>query len=288
MEHRAGLVLAAVLLLGACGGSATTPRSAESYCARVRRAAADGRVEQTDCGISRGPKSEKKIALVFTAGSFCEGGPTFLDTLQQYRSKASFFLLSEAVRTKDPASKCPEVLPRLVREGHYVGPHSDTHPDLVDRQGGRTTIARRAFDGELERSIEALRGVGVTGPMRYWIPPSETFNEEIAEWSAERGFVTVHLTDCPRTRGDYLPVDARGGIFSNTAILTRVSACAASDGLRGAILFFHLGIGPNRAEPDKFHHAFPALMQKLVDDGYTFVRIDELLDPVMERRADMR
>jgi peptidoglycan/xylan/chitin deacetylase (PgdA/CDA1 family) len=286
------LLVAFGLSVAACGEPASEDVDDESgaaavtssaYCTKVGGLARDGKLEQIDCGISRGPKTEKKIALVFTAGYFCEGGPTFLDTLKQHDARASFFLLSAAAKTQDAGSKCNVVVPRLVREGHYVGPHSDTHPDIVDRQGGTTKVTKEKLATEIRRNVEVLRSKGVTGDIRYWMPPSETFNAETAAWSAENGLFTVHLTDCPQTRGDYLPASTRNGFFSKDAIANRVVECAARgpSGLNGAILFFHLGVGTSRPENEKFHLAFPAMMQKLVDQGYSFVRIDELLDPIL-------
>lgn len=252
-------------------------------CTKVKALAQSGKLEETNCGVSRGPKTEKKIALVFTAGYFCEGGPTFLDTLKQYNAKASFFIMSAAAKSTDAASKCSVVLPRLIDEGHYVGGHSNTHPDMVDRQGGKTLVTRAKFDDEVKKNGDLLRTKGVRGSMRYWMPPSETFNEEIVQWSLEDGLSTVHMTACPETRGDYLPITSGGGKFTNDAIVQRTLGCETKDPnhLNGAILFFHLGVGTARPEADKFHNAFPTLMKELVARGYTFVRIDELLDPVM-------
>ncbi|MFO0672735.1 MAG: polysaccharide deacetylase family protein [Polyangiaceae bacterium] len=257
--------------------------AAGSACAKVKGLAGEGKLEETNCGVSRGPKAEKKIALVFTAGYFCEGGPTFLDTLKQYNAKASFFIMSAAAKSTDAASKCSVVLPRLIEEGHYVGGHSNTHPDMVDRQGGKTIIARAKFDDEVKKNGDLLRSKGVRGSMRYWMPPSETFNEEIVQWSQEDGLTTVHMTACPETRGDYLPTTNAGGKYTNDAIIQRTLGCEAKDPnhLNGAVLFFHLGVGTARPEADKFHNAFPTLMKELVQRGYTFVRIDEMLDPVM-------
>jgi peptidoglycan/xylan/chitin deacetylase (PgdA/CDA1 family) len=286
----AALVLVASFSCAAGSAAPLRSGSRDGYCERVRRLARDGAIEQAECGVTRGPKLEKKVALVFTAGSFCEGGPTILDALKAHGAKASFFLLTETTRTTDPASMCPVVVPRLAREGHYVGPHSDTHVDLVDRQGGRTTIDRARFDAEIERNLDALRRIGAAGPIRYWMPPSETYNEEIAAWSADRGLATIHLTGCPETQGDYLPVTARGGKFSSAAILGRIAQCER-DGpshLNGAILFFHLGIGPNRPDADKVHHAIPRLLDALTDQGYSFVRIDELLAGSVGAALDTR
>src|SRR5690242_17867017 len=74
-------------------------------------------------GIVRGDRSKKQLALVFTGGDFGEGVAPILDTLRDEKVPASLFVTGGFL--KQPG--LPELLGRAVREGHYVGPHSDKH-----------------------------------------------------------------------------------------------------------------------------------------------------------------
>src|SRR5580700_2342850 len=79
--------------------------------------------EFNDGGIIRGPRMEKRIALVFTAHTFAEGGDTILRELAKHHAKASFFVTGDFLDNPQfqPLAK------RIVKEGHYLGPHSDKH-----------------------------------------------------------------------------------------------------------------------------------------------------------------
>src|SRR4051812_14925556 len=75
-------------------------------------------------GVIRGDSSKKELALIFTGGDFGEGTAHILDVLRDQRIHASFFVTGDFLRK-------PEYLPliqRAIKEGHYVGPHSDRHP----------------------------------------------------------------------------------------------------------------------------------------------------------------
>lgn len=74
---------------------------------------------------------EKSITLTFDQGY--ENGYTakILDTLKAKKVKGTFFLL------KDYAEKNPELVKRMIDEGHIVGNHSVTHksmPELTEEQ----------------------------------------------------------------------------------------------------------------------------------------------------------
>jgi len=60
------------------------------------------------------------------------------------------------------------------------------------------------------------------------------------------------------------------------------SRVAGPDGLNGFLLLLHVGRRPAR---DKMHDRLPALLDRLMERGYTFVRVDTLLDgtPVASR-----
>ncbi|HWI58821.1 MAG TPA: polysaccharide deacetylase family protein, partial [Bacillota bacterium] len=74
-------------------------------------------------GIVRGPRSVKRLALVFTGHSFAEGGEVILNELARHQAKGSFFFTGDFLAN----TNFRPLLERLVRSGHYLGPHSDKH-----------------------------------------------------------------------------------------------------------------------------------------------------------------
>lgn len=88
-------------------------------------------------------KTRKKIvALTFDDGPSPEVTPAILDTLCVYGVHATFFVLG------DQAERHPELLRRIVAEGHALGIHGYQHRPLV-----------LATAGEVRREIEQTRAL---------------------------------------------------------------------------------------------------------------------------------
>src|SRR6516165_1176363 len=73
--------------------------------------------------IVRGPRSARRLALVFTGHEFAEGGETILDALAKHHARATFFLTGDFLDNPRFGS----LVQRIVAEGHGLGPHSDKH-----------------------------------------------------------------------------------------------------------------------------------------------------------------
>ena len=63
----------------------------------------------------------KRVYLTFDDGPVPEATPWVLDLLKKYNAKATFFCIGENV------AKNPEVLKRIVIEGHAIGNHTYNH-----------------------------------------------------------------------------------------------------------------------------------------------------------------
>ena len=72
-----------------------------------------------------GPKDHRLVALTFDDGPIKGKTGPILDLLQETNVPATFFVLGENVE------RDPEMLHRMVREGHEIGNHTYTHPDLT-------------------------------------------------------------------------------------------------------------------------------------------------------------
>ena len=71
-----------------------------------------------------GDTDKKTIYLTFDAGYENGYTPAILDTLKKHNAKAVFFLTGNYIKTS------PELVKRMVNEGHTVGNHTMTHPDM--------------------------------------------------------------------------------------------------------------------------------------------------------------
>jgi peptidoglycan/xylan/chitin deacetylase (PgdA/CDA1 family) len=228
-----------------------------------------------DGGIIRGPRGEKRIALEFTGHEFGEGGDTILDALRAHGAQASFFFTGDFCRNPAFAG----LIRRIRDEGHYLGPHSDRHLLYCDWTPEKPLLVSRAvFDADLEDNLRALEAHGVDRRrVRYWIPPYEQYNAAIAAWSRDHGITLVNYTPGTRSNADYAG-EAEKAFVPSARIVRNILDRDRTDpdGLNGFLLLMHVGAGPGRA--DKMHDHLAGLLDQLAARGYTFVRIDTLLD----------
>jgi endoglucanase len=232
--------------------------------------------ELRDGGIYRASKDQQKIALVFTGHEYAEGGPTILGELARHQAKASFFLTGDFLVNTHFAP----LIRRIVKEGHYLGPHSDKHVLYCSWDAGRETLVTpREFAQDLQANVEKITRYQVAGSrIRYFLPAYENYNRQIVEWTAQENLTLINFTPGTRSNADYTG-EMDKNFVSSQAILDSIVQRERDDphGLNGFILLLHLGSGPGRA--DKFHTRFGELLDYLAGKGYQFVRVDELLEP---------
>lgn len=126
-----------------------------------------------------GNTEEKNICLTFDAGY--ENGCTeeILDVLKKHEVKGAFFLVGNYMEQN------PELVRRMVREGHTVGNHTYHHWDM-------SKIADpESFRKELE-DLDALY-TQITGEKmsKYYRPPQGIYSEENLKMAKELGYRTV-------------------------------------------------------------------------------------------------
>ncbi|MDB6027751.1 MAG: polysaccharide deacetylase family protein [Verrucomicrobiales bacterium] len=243
----------------------------------VRSAAAQTNVfEYREGGIVRGAKEKKQIALEFTADTFSTGAETILDQLERHNAKASFFLTGNFLRK--PENKV--IVQRIVRGGHYLGPHSDKHPLYAPWSGEKKTIiTQQEFNADLANNLREIERFGVKrSAVKFWIPPYEWYNDEIVQWSRGLGLTLINFTPGTRSSADYTENDAKNFVPAQT-ILDSIINKEKKDGLNGFLLLLHFGVSPKRTDlmADRVGELFDYLQAK----EYKFVRVDQLLTPAV-------
>ena len=231
-------------------------------------------VHLRDGGIIRGPTASRRLAIVFTGHSYAESGEVILRELARHKARASFFFTGDFLAN---AGFRPLVR-RVVREGHYLGPHSDKHLLYCPWEGPKRTLVTHAeFQADLESNLRKLERFGVKrARIRFFLPPYEHYNQQIVDWTRAMGLTLINLTPGTRSSADYTG-EADRNFVSSPAIYDSIIRREQEDpnGLNGFILLLHIGAGPGRA--DKFHARFGELLDYLAGKGYQFVRVDELL-----------
>ncbi|HEX6132373.1 MAG TPA: polysaccharide deacetylase family protein [Longimicrobiales bacterium] len=258
----------ACMLLSVLGAACATRAPAPA------RPVPTGELTYDEGGIIRGSRDRPHIALIFTGGEFAEGAGSILDVLRERQVSASFFVTGQFIRT-------PEFqvhLRRIVKDGHYLGPHSDEHllyASWADR--AETLIGEARFRDDLERNLADLAQYGRTrSEMRFFIPPYEWYNRQIVDWADRMGLVLFNYTPGTRSNADYMP-DAHPRFISSLDIYESILEYETTDpdGLNGFLLLLHVGAGPGRT--DKMHPLLGPLIGELKRRGYSFVRVDEML-----------
>ena len=120
---------------------------------------------------------EKVLYLTFDAGF--ENGNTgaILDALKKHGVSATFFVVGNYLETE------PELVKRMVQEGHTVGNHSYHHPDM-------TSKSREEFEKELtdlENAYEKITGQKMT---KFYRPPQGKYNAATLEHTKQMGYRT--------------------------------------------------------------------------------------------------
>lgn len=126
-----------------------------------------------------GNTAEKKIWLTFDAGY--ENGYTahILDVLKKHQVKATFFLVGNFIET------APELVKRMTEEGHTVGNHTYTHPDM-------SKIADKSSFSEELTKLEALYEKTTGSKMKkFYRPPQGKYSEENLKMANEMGYKTI-------------------------------------------------------------------------------------------------
>ena len=126
-----------------------------------------------------GDTTSKRIYLTFDSGY--ENGCTekILDILQKHHVPAAFFLVGNYMERN------PELVKRMVSEGHIVGNHTMHHYDM-------SKISQQVdFEKEL-KDLEALF-TEVTGQEmeKYYRPPQGIYSQENLEMAKNMGYKTV-------------------------------------------------------------------------------------------------
>lgn len=221
-----------------------------------------------DGGTIRTDPSVKHIDFVFTAADKADGAERIISTLRKYNIKGGFFFTGEFFEMY------PDVVRRLVAEGHYVGSHSYGHL-LYAPWGNRDSllVTRQEFNEDIFKSYKVLREFGITNAP-YFIPPYEHYNATISSWARQLGLQVINYTPGTLTNGDYTTPEMKR-YFSSKEILGRIWEYERTDpnGLNGHIMLIHFGTDPART--DKFYDKLPGLIRELRRKGYSFTPLKD-------------
>lgn len=186
---------------------------------------------------------EKVLYLTFDCGY--ENGNTakILDVLKEKKVPAAFFCTLHHIEQE------PQLIARMIREGHIVGNHSDKHPDF-------SAVSRTRMAKEIENVDNYLRThFGYTSP--YFRFPEGTYSENALELVDSLGFTSVFWS-C--SYPDWDEENTKGKQYALDTLTARLHP--------GAIILLH-AVSPDNT----------AAMADIIDTargmGYTFRALDD-------------
>ncbi|NBI31047.1 delta-lactam-biosynthetic de-N-acetylase [Chengkuizengella marina] len=195
--------------------------------------------------IFLGDTSKKVLYLTFDNGY--ENGNTIkiLDVLNEKRVPAVFFVTGQYVKEQ------PDLLKRMVNEGHLIGNHSWGHPDM-------STISDESIEEELDKVREAVAEVTGQWQMEYMRPPRGIFNDRVLEISSKLGYTNVFWSIAYK---DWDTKEQKGWKYAYDHVMRQLHP--------GAVILLH-SVSEDNAE------ALDIIIDDARKQGYTFKRIDEL------------
>ena len=125
-----------------------------------------------------GDTTQNTIYLTFDCGY--ENGNTepILDALKKHDVKATFFVVGNFLETS------PEIVKRMIAEGHTVGNHTYHHLDMSSIS---SMDAFKKETQDVENLFEQITGTPIT---KFYRPPQGTYNIENLKMAQELGYHT--------------------------------------------------------------------------------------------------
>ena len=204
-----------------------------------------------------------KLALTFDDGPDPEWTPKILDILKQYDVKGTFFMIGEV------AEDNVGVMQRVYREGHEIGNHTFTHPDISEISAGNVdlqlNLTERLFGSKL--GVQPL----------YFRPPysidqSPDTNDQAApaEHIQSRGY-TIVGNQIDTNDWDEHPRKTPQEITES--VLQQLANMKAHRDREGSIILMHDGGGDRSITVA----SLPLLISTLRSRGYQFVPVSALI-----------
>lgn len=191
-----------------------------------------------------GSPAEKVLYLTFDEGYENGFTPKILDVLKANGVKAAFFVTGHYVKSQ------PELVKRMVAEGHIVGNHTMNHPSLPDLS-----------DEEIKKELRGVEDLfyELTGQkMRYLRPPQGEYSERTLAVTRNLGYYNIFWS---LAMVDWVPMPGGPQEAYQTVM----------DNLHnGAVILLH-AVSRDNAE------ALDRIIKDAKAQGYTFKTLDDLV-----------
>ena len=204
-----------------------------------------------------------EVALSFDDGPDAKWTPKILDILKQKNAKGTFMIIGA-----DAAGNMG-VLQRIAREGHEIGNHTWTHPDISE-------ISPRQLDLEVKLTGRLFASKLGVQPL-YFRPPydideePDTDDQAAPVVSIQRDGYTIIGNKIDTDDWNENPRKKPNEIAQS--VLAQLETMKTKPQFRGSIILLHDGGGNRQATVD----ALPVLIDTLRAHGYSIVQVSALM-----------
>ena len=208
-----------------------------------------------------------EVAFTFDDGPDPEWTPKILDALKANKAPATFFLIGIQ------ADKFGGLTSRIVREGHEIGNHTFTHPDISNLSGRYMKLELNLTE-KLFASRLGLRTILFRPPYSIDAEPDTEDQVRPLEFTQDMGYVTIGDKIDPNDwRDDPRPTAKEIA----DRVIEHLPPCAANDRFCGSIILLHDG-GGNRSQTAL---AVPMIIEAARAKGLQIVPLYQLLGKTM-------
>lgn len=197
----------------------------------------------------RGDRRHRLVALTFDDGPDSLYTPQVLNVLKKNGAKATFYLVGKRAAAR------PDLVKRIVAEGHEIGNHTWNHPSL-------TKISPARMHKELADTHQLLRRVSGK-PVRTFRPPYGALNPAVLKQAGALGYKTV-LWNVDSL--DWKKGKTRDDVVHNVTPSVR----------NGSIILQH-SAGGKGEDLSNTVQALPLIIKTLRGQGYRLVTVSEML-----------
>lgn len=192
-----------------------------------------------------GDTSKKELFLTFDNGYENGYTPRILDVLKEKKVPAAFFVTGHYVKDQ------PELIQRMAAEGHIVGNHSWSHPDMSQLSEGNIKT-------ELDKVKEQVGILTGQKEMKYLRPPRGIFSERVLAASKQFGYTNVFWSVAYK---DWDVNAQRGSQYAYSEVVKQLHP--------GAIILLH-SVSKDNTE------ALGRIVDEARRQGYEFKSLDQL------------
>ncbi|TKI54839.1 delta-lactam-biosynthetic de-N-acetylase [Brevibacillus antibioticus] len=192
-----------------------------------------------------GDTTKKELYLTFDNGYENGYTPKILDTLLAKKVPAIFFVTGHFVKEQ------PELLKRMAKEGHLIGNHSWSHPDM-------TTVPNQKIKDELTKVSDAVQQVTGQANMHYLRPPRGIFSDRTLAVTKDLGYTNVFWSVAYK---DWDTKVQRGAKYAYDNVMAQLHP--------GAVILLH-SVSKDNAE------ALGTIIDEARKQGYEFKGLDQL------------